>query len=295
MRSIASPHFLLLLSHLVKPSHGGFSSLGVARTVKGCIATRMVPSRFTRETRCYGFFKNLIEQAFENDSNLRQDDKRTGQLDDADDEGDAAFVRRNKLTETQEKWRKLTNNQSSLTLASSKVLMDFYLTGIPNKDPSNDLFGSRVNISSRDRRIGLAVPEAPTVRSICVEFLEDNKCSCLSDTPLTSGESEGDWKLSETGSQVRFRIQISGYTRTIETKGTIQNVYWSSDEEQVRKTSSTYSIPAGWLYGEADLKSTRGQLQWENGILKVEQTVGLMRASKKMVPCGTFTARALEG
>ena len=92
--------------------------------------------------------------------------------------------------------------------------------------------------------------------------------------------------MSEDGTQVRFRIQVTGYTRTIETKGTIQKIYWSNDDDQVRETTTTYSIPAGWLYGEAEVKSSRGSTQWNNGVLKVEKTTGLLGASTNMIPCG---------
>ena len=30
-------------------------------------------------------------------------------------------------------------------------VLDLYLSGVPERDPSNDLYGSKVNISSRDQ------------------------------------------------------------------------------------------------------------------------------------------------
>jgi len=174
----------------------------------------------------HGFFKDMLDKAFENDSNLPQDDKRTGQLDDSSSEDEdfggiigrdvssfpSSSSSRRTLTETQQKWRRL--QMSSIPrLENSAVEMDLFLTGVPNKDPSNDLFGSRVNVSSRDRRVGLAVPDQPTVSSVRVEFSKDNKCRCVTDSAFTSSASSedesGDWRLSDDGKQVRFRIPVS--------------------------------------------------------------------------------------
>ena len=113
--------------------------------------------------RVNSFFKNLIDQAFQNDDNLSQDEKRTGQIDEGS--SDSETFGSVKLTETQQMWRKKTSN-SMTDLAGKAFDLDFYLTGAPNKDPSNDLFGARVNISSRDRKVGQAVPESPTLSNI---------------------------------------------------------------------------------------------------------------------------------
>lgn len=252
----------------------------------------------------FSFFKDLMDRAFENDPSISRSDKRKGQLEgpgDVDGDGDTSKARA--LTETQQKWRKLVDRQSSSTnlpsIASTVVTMDFYLTGVPNKDPSNDLYGSRVNISSRDRRVNQALPAEPTVPSIRIAFRNDQTCQCLSETPFTSiANSVGDWKMSEraTGNDrdVRFRIPVLGYTRTVETKGTIQKVYWSDGNDAVRETSTTYTIEPGWLYGEATLSSDRrGQAQWDSGVLKVEKTGGLLGAATTLVPCGAFAVTSV--
>jgi hypothetical protein len=251
----------------------------------------------------FSFFKDLMDRAFENDPSISQTDKRKGQLEapgEARDDDTASRARG--LTETQQKWRQLVNQQPPSSLGSSSiagtvVTMDFYLTGVPNKDPSNDLYGSRVNISSRDRRVNQALPSEPTVPSVQIAFRNDQTCQCLSETPFTSAvNSVGEWKLSERaavgriGRDVRFRIPVLGYTRTVETRGTIQKVYWSDSDDAVRETSTTYTIEPGWLYGEATVSSDRrrGQLQWDSGVLKVEKTGGLLGAATTLVPCGAF-------
>jgi hypothetical protein len=195
--------------------------------------------------------------------------------------------------------------------------MDFYLSGVPDKDPSNDLFGGRVNISSRDRKIGLDLPDQPTVTSISILFLEDGTCQCLSDTPFTAASSMGEWRMAAVDSpesaaaaaaaaatrgrtnEVRFRIPVSGYTRTIETRGTIQNVYWSNEGDRVvRETSTTYRIDPGWIYGEARVLSSGRSgdtiVEWSEGVLKVERVTGLLGASTKMVPCGKFVVQSVS-
>jgi hypothetical protein len=259
----------------------------------------------------YNFFKNLIDQAFENDTTLiNASDKRTGQLDDSksDTDNENQSRRSGSLTETQAKWQAL---QSQLPqLAGTTLSLNLFISGVPERDPSSDLYASKTTISSRDRLVGLTLPLEPTVKDIRVTFLDDAQCICETESPLTRANDKGDWRLlnnENTARQsstltpasnkalIRFRIPVTGYSRTVETKGTIQNVYWSKrnpdSDPEIRKTSTTYSIPQGWLYGDAELvKNARGQLTIINGVLKVEQTTGFLGASIKMVPCGKFEA-----
>jgi hypothetical protein len=240
------------------------------------------------------FFKNVFEKAFDNDSSLSQNDKLKGMLEGpGDDDVMPASSQGPKLTATQEKWRRAQEQPVSTTSLQGKVAtMDFYLTGVPDKDPSNDLFAEKENISSRDRQVGLTVPKEPTVTAVCVEFLSDNKCRCCTSSIYTKADSKGDWRVSEDGSEIRFRIPVMGFTRTVQTKGSIQKIYWSNEEEKSTQTSTTYSIEAGWMYGEAILTaSARGELQWNDGILKVEQSMGLLKAASRMIPCGKFSAK----
>jgi hypothetical protein len=240
-------------------------------------------------TRRYGFFKDMLDKAFQNDDSLSLNDKRKGQLDSSDDmDSDVAFVRRQPLTRTQEKWRQM--NAPEANMEGKSFILDFYLAGVPNKDPSNDLFGSRVNISARDKSLGISIPEKPTVPGIRLNFLPDKKCFCETQSAFTEAD-EGDWILSDDKRQIRFRMKVIGYTRTVETKGSIQSVYWSNEPSKERQSSTVYSIPSGWLYGEASISANnKGNVQLQNGVLKIEQETGLLGASTKMVPCGKFTA-----
>ena len=84
-----------------------------------------------------------------------------------------------------------------------------------------------------------------------------------------------------------------GYTRTVQTKGSIQNVYWTNEEEKTVQTSSTYSIAPGWVYGDIDISLGRqpGTFDLGNGILRIEKESGLFGISSKMMVCGKFNAR----
>ena len=55
-----------------------------------------------------------------------------------------------------------------------------YLTGGPDLDPSNDLYGSKTNVSNRDRRLGpgASLPSEPTAR-VGVRFLAGGVTSIL--------------------------------------------------------------------------------------------------------------------
>lgn len=241
--------------------------------------------------RQLSFFKNLIDQAFENDDNLSRDEKRTGQIDEGYDD---AEVRKVKLTPTQDLWRRKSSQQAA-DLSGKTFDIDFYLTGSPNKDPSNDLFGARVNISSRDRKVGQTIPEEPTISNLRVAFRDDNKCTCETKNSFVDVTVDGDWKLSDDGGQARFRLYVTGFTRTVETKGTIQSVYWSSEPDKQIRTSTVYTIPQGWLYGEAIVSSKRpGYVALRDGILKIEQSIGLLGAGTRMLPCGRFEARMVS-
>jgi len=254
--------------------------------------------RYCASSKRYSFLEDLFGKAFENDSTLSKD-KSQGQLEGPGDSQDPTFAKRRTLTETQEKWQRLQQSSSAIELRGKSIEMDFFLAGVPNKDPSSDLFGSRINISTRDRKVGLSVPEKPTVSGIQLEFIDDCKCQCQTETAFTIQNSLGDWKFSDDSATnsdrlVRFRILVKGFTRTVETKGTIQKVYWSKEDERTRQTSTVYSIPEGWLYGEACLSRTqRGDIQWKDGILKIEKQQGFLGAASTLVACGKFKFRSV--
>lgn len=92
------------------------------------------------------------------------------------------------------------------------------------------------------------------------------------------------------------------------TKGTIQNVYWSDGEDVERSSTATYSIPSGWVYGEAgvgygevpgsfEMAPMRGGADdggYPTGILRFEKEMGIFGASSKMLPVGMFSAEIMK-
>ena len=249
-------------------------------------ATLRLPSRR------YNLFKNFIEKAFENDGNLSPD-KGKGQYD-APGEEFVESTAVKELTETQKKWRERQqgNGLTTALIAGSKCMVNLYLSGAPEKDPSNDLYGSKVNISSRDRETGLSLPATPST-SLVVEFLEDGVCKA-SQSEFTSGETNGQWKLSDDGKVLRFSIDTLGFTRIVETKGSIQKIYWTDEDEKSIQTQTSYSIPPGFVYGDVELIAGRkpGSFDFaKSGVLRFEKSTGLFGVSSKLVPCGKFEIR----
>jgi hypothetical protein len=273
------------------------------------------------------FLQDIFQSAFANNRDLlSQSNKRVGMLDQGTirDDDDSVFVvtkqKIPELTATQQVWRQTILSSSStlqvqLTdLIDSTIRIDLYLSGVPNKDPSNDLYASKTNISLRDRSVGQVLPTVPTIANIYISFLPNQKCvvsttattkvsSCgdtdngdisnSSDSALPSSSSMssdtgsnfvntdivGDWKLSEDGKQIRFRISVSGFQRTIQTKGTIQKIYWSNEKESITETSTLYTIPEGWLYFETELvKRSNNSIQW------MTNSIGSTTTSSKMNP-----------
>ena len=295
------------------------------------------------------FLQDIFQSAFANDRDLlSQSNKRVGMLDEGTTSDDVFVVATKvpELTPTQQAWRQKMSSQQpqqqvlSTDLIDANIRMDLYLSGVPNKDPSNDLYASKTNISLRDRAVGQVLPTVPTIGNIQVRFLPNQKCEVSTTTTSSEKDNEdddnngsivsssssesgsnfvntnilGDWKLSEDGKQIRFRISVYGFQRTIQTKGTIQKIYWSNQQESVTQTSTLYSIPEGWLYFETELvKRSNGSIQWTTipsslaggssniknqrnpsalatnyGLIKVEQTTGFLGVASRMIPCGKF-------
>lgn len=283
------------------------SLLVLATTTSSLVSGFVTPAPPMARTNALSmnFFKDLVGKAFENDAGLDQDITKgqyDGPTDDYDDGMSVARLVNPQLTKTQQQWRAAQQNSAgsatpSKLLAGSQWRLDLFLTGIPDRDPSNDLFASKVNISSRDRKVGLMVPEEPTVGGVLVTLLEDGVCQLESDSEFVdASDLEGQWKVSEDGANIRMSMNVMGYQRTVQTKGSIQKVYWSQEEDKVTATQSAYTIPAGPMYGDATLTSGNqvGTLQWNDGILRVEQAAGLLGAGSKMVPCGRFTATRVD-
>ncbi|KAL3930833.1 MAG: hypothetical protein SGBAC_011592 [Bacillariaceae sp.] len=256
------------------------------------------PSNVARSTptivTCrYNFFKDMVSAAFENDRSL-SGDKTKGQYDAPGEEFEDRNEQLTELTTTQLKWREtqLKNDVTPEMVTGTSWTLDLFLSGVPERDPSNDLYGSRVNISSRDRQTGLNLPGAPST-SVTLTFLKDGVCR-VSESGFTSGDVDGQWKLSEDGNILRFSMDSLGYTRMVQTKGSIQNVYWTDEEEKSIQTSSSYSIPPGLVYGDVELTASRNPGTFEmdsDGVLRIEKESGLFGISSQMKTCGKFEAR----
>lgn len=237
------------------------------------------------------FFKDLLDGAFENDPTISKQDRVKGQLESINPKPQTRPVA---MTEVQQAWRERQMGSAVTTkqlLVGSSWSLDLFLAGVPNKDPSNDLYGSRTNISSRDRSSGLDIPTEPTL-SLTVEFLDNQQCR-VSESPFTTGKVLGEWRLSEDGGMLRFSMDSLGYSRTIKTTGSIENVFWTDEPEKSVQTSTTYSIPPGFVYGDIAVGTGNrpGIIQaQDDGILRVEQKMGLLGAASKLVPCGKFAA-----
>lgn len=235
----------------------------------------------------------MLGEAFSNDGGLSQD-KSKGQYDAPGEEFEGNSARNAGLTETQKKWRQtqIVNDVMPQMIEKTSWKVDVFLSGVPEKDPSNDLYASKVNISSRDKATGLALPNEASA-SLSIQFLENGICRA-SESDFTSGKKDGEWKLSEDGKVLRFSLDAIGYTRTVQTKGSIQKVYWSGEDEVTSQTSSTYSIPPGWVYADIRVVTGRqtGTFDFDaDGVLRIEKSMGLLGAASKLVPCGKFAAR----
>jgi hypothetical protein len=257
--------------------------------------TRMMDRRRAIKTRRYNFFKDAIGKAFENDRNLSSD-KSKGQYDAPGEEFDDPTPNVGTLTETQKKWRETQllrkDGINPELLVGTSWTLELFLAGVPDKDPSNDLYGSKINISSRDKATGLALPSAASA-SLTVAFLQNGECKASKST-FTSGDNSGEWKVSDDGKFLRFSLDTMGYTRTVETRGSIQKIYWSDAEEKTIQTKTTYSIPPGLVYGDIEIIPGRNPGTFDlgdNGILRVERSSGLFGIASKMVPCGKFVAK----
>ena len=291
--------------------HGSLSQLtgGNKKT-----RSTMLP-QLTRRNETYlkmNFFKDLIGSAFENDPNISSEIE-------GPNDSDAIFASSNLKTDVQKKWlesqaaatKKVVNDGRGAPmnpdlLPGTKWELALYLSGVPNFDPSNSLYGSKVNISTRDSElakdgfaIGATLPNDPSV-NVRIVLLEDGKCK-VEETAFTT-DTEGEWKLSDDGRLIRLSMDCSGYERTVTTKGTIQNVYWSDRDEVEKKSSATYGITPGQIYaetrvgfGEKPGVFVMGNKDGPEGLLKVEKAQGMFGVSSKMLACGKFSANMITG
>lgn len=298
-----------------------------------------------------GFFDDLFKDAFSNDPNLAKDGVK-GSIEGPGDELAQIFQQQPQQTEVQKRWLEAQQKQrtqqqqvqvvqqgdqgapvlvkaakgaplTTEVLTGTSWELSLYLTGVPDRDPSNDLYGSKTNVSVRDRQLGLGVslPPAPTAR-VRVELLDGGDVTILGSFSGTDDDDEatiddasqvcsmdvpGKWKLSDDGKTIRIGIPIRGYRRTVTTTGTIQKVFWSQGEATTSKTSSTYSIPEGFIYGDIAVgygdrpgalemmdEKAAGKDVVPGGLLRVEKKMGMLGASSKLLPCGKFSGSFLQ-
>lgn len=279
--------------------------------------------------RLHGW-KDLFDGAFANDPNLSSD-KSLEQLEYENDDKMNPITAPSQRTEVQQRWWD-AQQQASSSSSSSKPLeasmnlddtcwsIDMYLTGIPDFDPNNSLYGAKVNISNRNRQDeasgfalgtdGVTADANPTT-NILLQFQSDGTCVILRGSAFTNADDDDDeqrkgswqWLPPDNNNKrintIVFCIPVEGYCRTVTTKGTIQNVSWSDREQVSTKTSATYSVPKGDLYGQIriDYGSKPGTLAMINaidkkqpyGLLYVEKPMGPFGLTTKTVPCGKFT------
>lgn len=295
-----------------------------------------------------GFFDGLKE-AFSNDESLAQDGVKgsiEGPGDDLGENFGMSVQQKPQQTEVQKRWlesqmkqktqqQKQAKQDQGFTLLkvakgaplTTAVLLNtnwelsLYLTGVPDRDPSNDLYGSKTNVSVRDRKLGMgvALPLDPTAR-VRIALLDEERVTILGSSEGVDGDDSdedaasqvcytdisGQWKLSADGKTVRIGIPIRGYRRTVTTTGTIQKVFWSEGESPTSKTSSTYSIPEGFIYGDIAVgygdrpgtlemmdEKVSGMEMVPGGLLRVEKKIGMLGASSKLLPCGKFSGKML--
>ncbi|KAL3826334.1 hypothetical protein ACHAXA_003658 [Cyclostephanos tholiformis] len=334
------------------------------------MASSSSPPPPTTTTLYMGFLDDIFKDAFSNDPTL----PKNGSKGSIEGPEDVLLDRSNQTprlqqTEIQRRWLEAQQRQQkqstpavgmqgqlggiSKTIKTAKgapltidVLVNtdwelsLYLTGVPDRDPSNDLYGSKTNVSARDRSLGLgaSLPPVPTAK-VKVRLLDDGVVNIIESsragTSTTTEEKNhdddddsddsayddgaaricpmdvpGKWKLSDDGKMMRIGIPIRGYRRTVTTTGTIQRVFWSGEEPSITKTSSTYSIPEGFIYGDIGVgygdrpgtlemmkdggggSTTGGAAEIiPGGLLRVEKRIGMLGASSKLLPCGRFTGR----
>lgn len=192
----------------------------------------------------------------------------------------------------------------------TKWELALYLVGTPDFDPSNSLYGSKVNISTRKdsnmAKDGFAIgadqlPSEPST-TCTIQFLENGVCH-IEDNGSFTKSFDGEWILSDDKRMVRFSMDVKGYQRTVTTTGTIQNVYWSEKDDVERKSSATYSIGSGLVYAEATIgygsqpgvfvMAMEDMNNGPGGILKVEKKLGVFGVSSKMFACGKFSSEMI--
>jgi len=176
MRLIINFHLIQIIVFYIQQSYQ-FQTEFLTRKVQNAAVCNKQVENLRRKghnpdnLRRYMFF-DKIKQAFDNDPNDFE-----------------AIVGKNELepssprTQVQQQWidsaggKKINAPIPSALLAGTKWSLELFLAGTPDRDPANNLYGSRINISSRDSQLGLGVncPEEPSI-VIMIEFDNDGVC-----------------------------------------------------------------------------------------------------------------------
>jgi len=244
-----------------------------------------------RSTALPGFFDKLLQDAFSNDASLSTDKTQT-QI-----EYDGTPNRQTQTAQNSRQVDWLSGNSrgapvNPVLLRDTRWKLSLYLAGAPDKDPSNDLYGRKTNMSGRDNLLpnGVECPQEATVE-FGITLEEEGVCR-VEESAFTSGEG-GTYEVSPDNQYLRFSLPATGFQRTVKTKGTITKAYWSEEDDKVTKTSTTYTIPNGFVYGDVKLGyGSPGEITIKDGILRFEKRVGLV--GSKMVICGRVEGKMLR-
>ena len=158
--------------------------------------------------------------------------------------------------------------------------VELRLVGVPQRDPSNDLFGPRMRITDDER--GLSAQEV-----VCTVRLAGGAATVTdADAPLFTDEA-GKYRC-EAG-VLKVRLFSAGFTRTFTTTGSLQSIYGG---ESTSRTSSVYAIAPGplLLTGDAETLPSTGETFVRKGKVFCLEKTGLFGSAEKVSPAGTFTA-----
>ena len=99
-----------------------------------------------------------------------------------------------------------------------------------------------------------------------------------------------------TEARFGFPWTLSAIRELFKQKAASPRCFGAKKKRKRLQTSSTYSIPAGFIYCDATIEngSKPGVIGMKDGVLRVEKTMGLLGAASKMIPCGGFEAKQVH-
>ena len=168
----------------------------------------------------------------------------------------------------------------TVELQGTEWALSLNLIGIPNSDPSSDLYGPK-------RRIQDAL-EGTELR-ISVTLESDASCTLSASEFTGSSPISGKWQVDQQqgGATLALSFECQGFARKFVTKGSLQSVFGG---EETERTSSSYRIPSGVCLLRAPLKiSQLGSVRLEEGKIFSPVTTG-WAAAPTWKQAGTLTA-----